>query len=592
MIKLIKIHKWAILFAFLVGIIVAFPQVYFSYDHRDQYQGIYSSPTDNEVGYLARIQEVRDGHPGLGNPIGKDGKEDPYTQSPLGEIIIAYLGKIFFLDLNNTILLARFLFAFLGFLAVYGFVFLLFKEKLTAIAAATAFCLAKALLARGSLIAMLKGGSPAPYLDYYRPVQPMVSWLFFFGFLLFFWLFLYPERMKQVEGLTRKRWIFGAISALMLGLSFYIYPYTWSFLYAFLGALCLILILQKRWSDVKRIILMALAGILVAIPYFLNVYRSSLHPYFTEVTRRYGLIETREPILGFLVPGLFIIFLLFFPKKWRERFIFCLALLIAPFIVLNQQLITGKDFHSGHYHWFVHQPLAIIFLVVIVLYQTKFWQEKLKPFKKINLSKILACLIIGASLYAGIVIQINFYRGSEDMILSYQRYSPVIEWFNTHAQKDEVILAEANTRLADLLVIYTPLNSFYTSLSCIYLSGSNERILTGIFLFYRLDGLKGEDAQSFFFQKQERYALSKNVFGIYYRDMLGDPTALPDQIMYSFVQKYQDFLTIPLGKFLKMNDVKYVVWDTQAFPQWRLDQCDFLDKVYENGDFKIYQMNL
>lgn len=580
MFQLIKIHKWAVIFAFLVGVIMVFPQIYFNYDNRDQYRGIYSSPTDNEVGYLTRIREVRDGHVWLGNPVSRDGKEDPYTQSPLGEIIIAYLGKMLFLDLNNSLLLARFLFTFLGFLAVYGIVFLLFKEKLTAISAAATFCLAKALLARGSLIALLKGGSPAPYLDYYRPVQPMVSWLFFFGFILFFWLFL-----------EKKKWFFGVVSALILGFSFYVYPYTWSFLYAFLGVLCLILFFQKKWTDVKRIILTSLGGILVAIPYFLNYYRSALYSSFVDVTRRYGLIETRQPILGFLVPGLLILFLFFFPKKWRERFIFCLAILIAPFVVLNQQLITGKDFHSGHYHWFVNQPLAIIFLVMIVLYQTKFWQEKLKIFKNINLSKILACLIIGASFYAGIVTQVNFYKKSEKDILSYQRYSPIIEWFNTHAQKDEVFLAEANTRLADLLVIYTPLNSFYTSLSCIYLSGSNEKILADLFLFYRLDGLKGEDAQKFFFQKQERYALSKNVFGIYYRDMLGDAAALPDQIMYSFVQKYKDFLLIPLGEFLRINNVKYVVWDTQAFPQWRLDQYDFLNKVYETGNFKIYQMN-
>ena len=123
MVQLIKTHKWALSLAFLIGIIVAFPQFYFPYDHADTYQDIYIANTDNEVGYLNRVQEVRDGHPLLGSAILKDGKDDPYVQPPLGEIIITYLGKIFFLDLNNTILLARFLFAFLGFLAVYGFVF-------------------------------------------------------------------------------------------------------------------------------------------------------------------------------------------------------------------------------------------------------------------------------------------------------------------------------------------------------------------------------------------------------------------------------------------------------------------------------------
>ena len=426
MLRLIKNHKWVVMFAFGVGIIMAFPQFYFPYDHADTYKGIYITMTDNDTGYLARIQEVRDGHPGLGNPISKYGKEDPYTQSPLGEIIIAYLGKMFFLDLNSTILLARFLFTFLVFLAVYGLVFLFSRQKITAVAAATALCLAKPLISRGALITLWKGISdPTIFLDLYRPVQPMVSSLFFFSFLLFFWLFL-----------EKRRWVFGIISALILGLSFYIYPYTWSFLYAFLGAFCLVLIFQRRWFDLKRIILLTLGGVFIAIPYLLNVYRSISNPNFIDVTRRFGLIETHQPILGFLVPSLFIIFLIFFPKKSRERFIFCLALLLAPFIVLNQQLITGKDFHSGHYHWFYHQPLAVIFLVIIVLYQTGFWQGKLRLFKNINLSKILACLIIGASLYTGIVIQAASYKASESRILYDQRYSPIVQWFNAHAQKE------------------------------------------------------------------------------------------------------------------------------------------------------------
>jgi len=579
MFQLIKIHKWALLFAFLVGIIVAFPQFYFPYDHADTYNGIYIATTDNEVGYLGRIQEVRDGHPLLGSINFKDGKDNPYIQSPLGEILIAYLGKIFFLDLNGTILLARFIFAFLGFLAIYGFVFLLSKEKLIAISAAAAVCLAKSLLSRGALIALLEGGAPTAYfLDNYRPVHPMVSFLFLFSFLVFFWLFF-----------DKKQWRWGVISILILGLSFYLYPYTWSFIYAFLGILCLILLFQKKWQDIKRIILMALGGVVIAIPYLLNIYRSILHPYFNEVNVRFGLVETHQLILGFLVPSIFIVFLIFFPKNWRQRYIFSLALLIAPFIVLNQQLITGKDFHSGHYHWFFNQPLTIIFLIMIFLYQTRFWQEKLKLFKNIDISKILACLIIGASFYTGIVVQAASYKESESQILGDQRSGPVTEWLNSNAKKEEVVLADIHQ--SDIVSIYTSLNQFYAFSSPYYFAASNERVLNALFLFYRLDGLKGEDAQALFFQKQARYIISKTVFGVYYRDMFGSAEAIPDQVLDSFVQKYQDFLLIPLDKFLKMNDVKYVVWDIRDFPQWRLDQYDFLSEVYGKGDFKIYQIN-
>lgn len=589
MFQLIKIHKWALLFALFIGIIVAFPQFYFPYDHADTYKGIYIANTDNEVGYLGRIGEVRDGHPLLGSINFKDGKDNPYIQSPLGENIIARLGGILFLNLNGTILLARFLFAFLGFLAVYGFVFLLSKEKLTAISAATAVCLAKSLISRGGLIALLKGGAPTVhFVDFYRPVHPMVSFLFFFSFLLFFWLFLYPERAGRVEGLARKRWVFGVISTLILGSSFYLYPYTWSFIYAFLGALCLIFLFQKKWQDIKRLILMGLGGVVIAIPYFLNIYRSFLHPYFTEVNVRFGLTETHQIILGFLVPSIFVLFLLFFPKEGRNRYIFSLALLTAPFIVLNQQLITGKEFHSGHYHWFFNQPLAIIFLVTMLLYQLKFWQQKLKLFKNINISKITACLIIGASFYTGIVIQAASYKETKPQILEDQRSGPIVEWLNKNANKDEVVLSDIHQ--SDIVSIYTSLNQFYAFSSPYYFSASNERVLNALFLSYRLDGLKGEDAQALFLQNPYRYIISKTVFGVYYRDTFGSAEAIPDEILNSFVKKYQDFLLIPLDRFLKMDDVKYVVWDTKNYPQWRLDQYGFLSKVYETGDFKIYQI--
>ncbi len=580
MIQLIKIHKWAILFAFLVGVIVAFPQFYFSYDHADTYQGVYIATTDNEYSYLNRIQEVRDGHPSMASAVLKDGKDDPYFLPPLDEILVAYLGKIFFLNLNSTILLARFLFAFLVFLAVYGFVFLISKEKLTALAASTAVCLAKSLLGRGALVVLLKGGAPtADFLDLYRPAHPQVDFLFFFSFLLFFWLFF-----------ERKRWIWGVISTLILGLSFYTYPYTWSLLYAFLGVLFLILLFQKKWPDAKRVFFLGLGAFAIGIFYFLNVYAASLHPYFEEVILRCRYIDTRQPVFGILVPSILIIFLLFFPKNWRERFIFCLALAIAPLLVLNQQIITGKEFSSGHYHWYYNQLTAIIFLVIVLFYQIRLWQEKLGFLTKKNTAKLAAFLVIVISFYTGITIQAGSYKASEARILSDQRYGAVAEWLNANAQKDEVFLAEPYQ--AGILSIYTPLNTFYSNRGDMYLAGSNERILNSLFLFYRLNGVDGAEARSLFLQEEERRIISYRIYGTYYKNVAGNAAAIPDELLCSFAEKYQIFLSVPLDKILKTNDVKYVVWDTKNHPQWQLDQYQFLNKVYEEGDFKIYYTNL
>ncbi len=250
MAQLIKTHKWALLFAFLVGIIVAFPQFYFPIEQAENYQGVLLTCTDNESYYLNRIREVQDGHPSLGSPVFEDGKNDPYLQSPLSEVLVGYLGKIFLLDLNNTILLSRFFFAFIGFLAIYGFAFLISKVKLASISASLLVLLANSLFSRVGLITLLRGDSPShSFLSFFRPIYPQVSLPFFFGFLLFFWLFFESGSTRLT---MKKQWIFGAVSALILGLSFYIYPFNWTFLYVFGGIFFLISLLKKSFLHLLR----------------------------------------------------------------------------------------------------------------------------------------------------------------------------------------------------------------------------------------------------------------------------------------------------------------------------------------------------
>lgn len=579
--QLINDHKWAILLAFLLGIIITFPQIYFPYHHNQEYQGIYMTCTDNEIFYLNRVREVQDGHPSLGSAVFKDGKDDPCVQPLLGEILTAYLGKIFFLDINNTILLARFVFPFLIFLAIYGFVFLLSKDKLAALSASSAFSLAIPLFARQGLFTLLRGEAlETTFLSLFRPVQPQIHFLFFFGFLFFFLLFFDASTRLS----AKKQWLWGILSALILGLSFYVYLYAWTFLYVFAGVLILILLWKKRWQEAKKVILISLGGIFIAIPYLLNFYKALLYPSFKDISLRYALLNSHQPILGFLAPAIFIIFLLFFPKKWKEQFLFSLALLITPFLVLNQQLITGRIMATGHYHWHIVRPLAIIFWTIIIFYWSRVLQEKWKFFK--NLNKILAVSIIGISIYTGINIQAVSYGDCQSKILQRQRYAPVINWLNNHARKEGVILADLE--LSDVISMYTSLNLFQASPANYYLSAPNSRMLNIIFTEYRLKGVTAKDAESIFSQYKERSYISRKVFNEYYKDKLGAEAAIPDEVLLSFVKKYQDFLKISLDRLLKIYDVKYVIWDKKNHPQWHLDQYQFFEKIYEKEDFAIY----
>lgn len=568
MTQVLKNHKWAIFLALVVVVIVAYPQLYFSYDHQDTYQGIEIMGSSH---WVSRVKEVQDGHPGFGSIYLKDGKNDPYLFQPLGSIIVGYLGKAFSLDLNNTILLSRFFFPFLVFLIIYSFTLLISKDKLTALAAPTMVLLGKTLISRTGLLRILEGEGFNKFLKITSPVIPALPYFFFFSFLLFFWLFL-----------IKKQWWWGILSTLMLGLAFYDYFYTWTFLYAFCGTLILIFLFQKKWLEIKKVTIVLLGSIVIAIPYFLNLYQASLYPNYAEVSQRFGVAESREPIFGFLIPFLFIVFLLFFPRKWKERYYFVLALIIATFIVLNQQLITGKVLQSGHYHWHFNIPLAIIFLLVIFFSWIS--ARKWELFKKIS-----AIAIIAVSIYAGISVQNISYIAMENEALEAQRYGPIMEWLNENAEKEEVVFANQET--SHLVVTYTSLNVFHHTSIMYSLAVSQERLLNNLFVFYRLTGVGKDEVQEIFFQ--ERAKISKLVYSIYYRELTGSYDGIPDTVVQEIVQKYQESLSVSTDVFLdklwSKYEVKYLVWDKKTDLQWQLDQYLFLEKVAAIGDFIIYQ---
>ena len=563
----LKNHQWAILLALIAGVLIAFPQLYLRYDNQTSYQGVELLGMEDEEPWLSRVREVYDGYPLLNNPYLKEGKSDPYLYQPLGSNIIVSLGRIFSLDINNAILLSRFLFSFLVSLLIYGFVLLFTKEKLVALATSSFLMLGNSLFARRAIFQILQGESPSStYLNYTRPVNPLMTHLFFFGFLVCFWLFL-----------EKKQWRWGVLSALTLGLSFYDYFYTWTFLYAFLGVLILIFLLRKKWHDAKRIGLVLFGASLIALPYLFNLYRATLHPNYAEVSQRF-IVENRGFILGLAVPLLLVVFLLFFSRKKKEQYYFGLALVVAPLIVLNQQFITGKILMTDHYHWYFNLPLAIIFSLLIFF----FWISKLNwpIFKKTS-----AILIIIISILMGLWIQNNSYTKNKDRIIGLQRYGPVMEWLSQNAPKEEVVFANEET--SHLVVIYTPLNVFYHGVARMTLAATTARLQNTIFLYYRLDGLTQDKIIEVFFK--DRVEISHLVYGMNFR---GD-REMPDELLLGIIQKGQDSFSLSTSDFFKgmldQYQVSYLVWDKKQNPRWQLDQYPFLEKVAEIGDFAIYK---
>ena len=575
-------HWVAIILAILVSVIVAFPQVLFRIEHKNDgiYQGIELLP---DSPWSARVREIQDGH-GFGSIYYKDGKDDPYLHTPLGSMVVAYMGELFSLDINNTILLSRLVLPFFAFLLIYIFVFLFSKNKFAALCSAAVILLADSLLDYSGIPRFLgdtlQGVSPSSFLELARPVYSLMIFIPFFAFLVSFWLFY-----------QKRNWRWGAVSAVVLGLNFYNYFYIWTYLYAFGGILVLIFLLQKKWQEAVRIAYVFLGALLVAIPYGWNLYRATLHPVYEDASLRYGIVLTHEPLfIGFIVIGALLVFFLGFPKEDREKYFFGLALLLTPLVTMNQQLVTGMVLQTGHYHWYFHKPIAVIFVLIIIFYLLT--QRGWHSYKR-----ILAVLIISVSFAAGFFVQaasyFNDYDGRDGgyIAIERQKYGPVMNWFSENAEKEAVVFA--NNETSHMTVIYTPLNVFHHRSAQLFLSATEERLLDAVFTLFRLRGVTRGDARETFITNINQ--ISADVYGIYYRESHGAYGVIPDEKFEEILERYEKTLLIPmpiwLHGMLKKYEVEYIVWDKIKDPLWKLDRFDYLNKVAEFGNIAIYRFS-
>lgn len=572
--QIFREHLWVVILALLTALIVAAPQIYFRFDHRADgvYQGIELLP-DSPRSALAR--EVLDGHPGMGNVYYKDGKAGPYLWQPLQPMVVGYLGKLFSLDINNTLLLSRLVLSFAVFILAYILVLLLAGDKLLALVFPALFFLGEPLLSFAGVSKILNGFDPVNFLQIARPVNPAMTYIPFFAFLIAFWLF-YKE----------KKWSHGVISAVLLGFNFYNYFYSWSYLYAFGGILVLSLLLQKDWREARRIASVFVGGLLVAIPYFINVYQASLYPTFAEASARFGIVYSHAPIfVGFTALGALAVFFLGFPRSDKKNYWFVLSLLLTPILTHNQQILTGRIMQVDHYHWFFSKPVAVIVVLWVMLH---FLSSRGFDFYR----KSLAAMIIVISIFVGLSTQVfAYYRDWRDggaIAIERQKYGPVMAWLSANATKESVVLA--NNEVSHLTVIYTPLNVFYHRVAGNSLAATKERLSEVVSTLYRLEGVGGNNSQARFFT--DRAYLSSNIYGIYYREALGSYEAIPNEKITEFAMFYQKTLTIPtpewLEKIFNKYEIEYVVWDKKTDPAWDLDRYKFLEKSAEFGEVAIY----
>lgn len=563
----LKRHCVAILLAIFVGVVTLVPQLIAEHRMGSVYAGVHPQMNDDEIFYMARAQDIRDGHPTLGNPYLSEYKNEPSMQFWFPEAVLGWVGNLLFDDLRNVLLLWDFLFPVLLTIFTYAVLFAFTKDRLLSIAGTVFLHL--------GLFLQIFNRFPSPQFNF------------------IFVLILMLALVQVVTGTHKKKWIW--IATLSFGALFYVYTYYWTFWVIGLALAVAGNFLFFRSEGIhKQLSIVLGGGLIIGLPYFLGMFTTSSLPYYSETLARLGMLETHIPS-GFLIVslsvGLCLLYILFWGFKLLEFTPLSLLLFLCALtgtIAVNQHIITGKNLEfSSHYR------LVSIFMVVfafIFSVQSLFSRFTLRS-RYFSRLVFVAVTLIFSSVSAIHVVWAQSIPTVQN--ISEQRFGPIFSWLNEHTKIDDVVFTD--DYLSPYIPAYTHNNIFFSHGGNMYFVSQEE--VRQRFL-----------AQHYFdepFSFDDVVRLEKQVYGTYYinrsahqrtenrlRLLFGIPEEVierhPEGDMQSLVREEQELRARSFVDALLGFRVDYLIWDKAIHPEWNLSNGAMLHEVYSHDNILVY----
>ena len=386
----------------ILGLLALYPQYNLKYNLRgEDFSGAFASADLDEMAYASYLQALIDGKPRKNDPYtGRDQSNDsPQFESLFSiQFFPAYLAaipaRILGLSAPEMMPVLSFVSAFLTALAMFWLIVSMTEDKFFAFAGTLVVLVGSALIVGlGAINSFWEGGASYPFFPYLRRYIPSLAFPFLFAFFACLWNGLKSDTKN-------KRIVYSVLSSSCFAALVYSYFYVWTSAAAVLFGLTLFVLIFRTENWRKDFVFLAITGavcVLSIVPYGLLL--SNRNPFMDKAQL---LVLTRNPdflqrveILGYFILTFTALALFLKITKLAERKVyFIAAFALAPVLVFNQQILTGKSLQPFHYEFYV---INYVVLLAIVLIGSVFWQkffEKVKPLS-IFLLSILSIISIG-----------------------------------------------------------------------------------------------------------------------------------------------------------------------------------------------------
>ncbi len=362
--------KWGAVAAAAVTLLAIYPQLHLIVE-RGNWSGVYAHCYRDESAYSAYLGSLING---------RSRKNDPYTglednpTSPLPESLFsiqmfpAYLAalpaRFLGLSASTIFLILMPLVAISSSLVMFWIIALTTHDsRLSAAGAVLVLCISTLVSLNGPLHAIF--GTPGwTYLPFLRRYVPAIP------FPVFFLLFIVVWRLTALDKKFNVLWSC-AIGAILTFLNFsYFYLWTAALAWLLCTSIIWLFVRPQGWQRVVGSIvlgnILALPGLVIYLrmlsnrSFGIDAFQVMVHTRATDLLRPSELLS----LLFLLV----VIFLLITGKlgiKDRKT-LFVFSLLLVPFVVFNQQIVTGISLQPFHYEEFVTSYSTTLTAIILL----------------------------------------------------------------------------------------------------------------------------------------------------------------------------------------------------------------------------------
>jgi hypothetical protein len=361
--------KYALLPTLIVLFLAILPQINIWLVKGWAWQGAFVVSNYDEVAYSAYVNSLIEGRPRKNDPFtGLDNipGETLYSIQLIPAYAIAWPAKLLGLSASTAFVILNFLIAVFSSLAIFALLRAITQDNLLAgIGVLVVLCLGTATAFQGELQHMILENYLCDFFPFLRRYQPGFAFPLFFVFCLFAWKLFTVEK-------TRNFVLYGVVSGLVFVTLVFSYFYLWTAALAWFVSFSLLWAIGRKEVILKTAAkagIVGVFGVAAIIPYFLilsnrppNLDETQLLT-FTRVPNLFVLPE----IIGFLLTAAVILLVRNGKLKiGSPEVLLLLSMAATPFVVFNQQVITGLSLQPVHYEIFIANYLILTAVMLLI----------------------------------------------------------------------------------------------------------------------------------------------------------------------------------------------------------------------------------